>query len=833
MTTLKGHYDFKTAEPRLQAIWAEMGIHQFDPQRGGRPYTVDTPPPTVSGLIHVGHVYSYTHADIMIRYHRMKGEQVFYPFGFDDNGLPTELFTERVKGVRAGEVGRQVFIEACLSLSRDAEVRFERFWKRLGLSVDWRLCYSTIDPRSRRLSQAAFLDLYEKGYAYRQEAPTLWCPKCRTGVAQAEVDDKAGVNAAFTEIPFTLEDGSEISIATTRPELLAACVALIVHPTDDRYRPLIGGTALTPMFGVRVPIVGDQRADPEKGTGAVMCCTFGDVTDVAWCRTHEFPLRIAVTKEGRMNDLARAYAGMPIRQARAKILEDLGAAGLIRGQSQIEHTVGVHERCGTEIEYLLAYQWFIRLLENKDWFLSAGRRINWHPKHMRGRYENWIQGLNWDWNITRQRRYGVPFPVWYCRRCAKPAVATREQLPVDPQDTTPSISACPSCGSSEFDPDPDVMDTWATSSITPQICGTLLESFGISEEEFAHRYRPMTLRPNAHDIIRTWDFYTIVRSLYLTGDIPWTDVLISGHALDPEGKKISKSKLKAAEDPTPMLDQFSSDAVRYWTASVRTGSDTVISEDVFRNGNRLITKLWNAAKFALPYLDGYRPSAALPAALSSTDRWLLARLYEVIQRATKAIEDYEFAAARAEVERFFWTDLCDNYLELVKFRLYGDAEGASVSDAQREAAVYTLYHSLLSVLQMLAPFMPHITEELYLAGFCATGEAPSIHISSWPAGQDIWASAEAVRAGQVILQITDAVRRWKGERQISVGAPFAVLYINCSSELRDALENIMTDLRSATRARAIQLAPAIKDGTLRVSIKRETERPTEVFVVMS
>lgn len=818
MRALEGRYDFKTAEPRLQAEWARAGIYEFDPAGGRAPYTVDTPPPTVSGQIHIGHVYSYTQADVIIRYHRMKGEQVFYPFGFDDNGLPTERFTENAKSIRAREVGREAFIEACLALSAEVEEKFERFWKRLGLSVDWRLRYSTIDPRSRRVSQAGFIDLYEKGYVYRQEAPTLWCPECRTAVAQADVDDKAGVATAFSTIPFALEGGGEIRIATTRPELLAACVAVFVHPSDERYRSVVGEKARTPVFDLEVPILADERADPEKGTGAVMCCTFGDVTDVGWWRSHGLPLRIAITPEGRVSELAGPYAGLRIKQARAKILEDLAAAGQVLDQRTIEHTVGVHERCGTEIEYLVAGQWFVKLIENKELFLAAGRRIKWHPEYMRARYESWIEGLNWDWNISRQRYYGVPFPVWYCAACGEPVLATREQLPVDPQETGPAIESCPKCGGTDFVPETDVMDTWATSSLTPQICGTLAEPFGVSPEEFDRRYRPMTLRPNAHDIIRTWDFYTIVRSLYDYGDVPWTDVLISGHALDPAGKKISKSKLKGAQDPTPLLEQYSADAVRYWTATVRTGGDTLLSEEVFKLGSRLVTKLWNAAKLALPHLAGYRPPEKPPAGLNATDRWLLAQLHGVVERATAEMEDYEFAAAKAEAERFFWADLCDNYLELVKFRLYGDTAAALADEGAKEGARYSLYHALLAVVKLLAPFMPHITEELYLAGFAETDGAPSVHVSRWPRPDPAWASAEARSHGQAILGVADAVRRWKAERKLSVGAPVSRVVVTCPEEVCRALDEAALDLRSVTRAERLELARSPDGAELEVAV---------------
>lgn len=798
MASLEGRYDYKVAEAEVQRQWTENRIYEFDLSRGAAPaYTVDTPPPTVSGQIHVGHVYSYTQADVVIRYHRMRGEQVLYPFGFDDNGLPTERFTENSRGMRARDVGRQAFIDACLELSAEVEDKFERFWKRLGLSVDWRLRYSTIDPRSRRVSQAAFLDLYDNGHVYRQEAPTLWCPECRTAVAQADVDDKAGVSTAFSTIPFSMDDGRQIRIATTRPELLAACVAVFVHPDDDRYASYVGHTATTPLFQLPVPVLTDSHVDRQKGTGAVMCCTFGDVADVTWWRTYGLPLRIVLQPDGRLNDLAGPYAGLRVSVARARILADLQEAGLILEQRQIEHSVGVHERCGTDIEYLVAGQWFIALLSQKDWFLEAGRSIRWHPEHMRSRYESWIEGLNWDWNISRQRSYGVPFPVWYCANCAQVVTADRQSLPIDPQQAQPTVP-CPRCGSTDFVGETDVMDTWATSSVTPRICATLLDVVGIDEQEFVRRFHPMTLRPNAHDIIRTWDFYTIVRSLYASGQIPWTDVLISGHALDPAGKKISKSKLKAAEDPTAMLDTYSADAVRYWATSVRTGGDTLLSDEVMRNGGRLVTKLWNAARLVLPHLDGYTPPVTPSADLTPLDRWLLARLQWVTERATANLDAYEFAAARAEVERFFWADLCDNYLEMVKFRLYGDKEDAT--SRGRSSARYALYHSLLSVLKLLAPYLPHVTETIYRAGFAETDGSLSVHVATWPLVQPALMADDVEAFGEAALAVADQVRRWKAERQMSVGAEVARLDIRHPASLAEPLRAMETDLRSVTRA---------------------------------
>jgi valyl-tRNA synthetase len=792
---MEARYDFRSAEPRLQASWEELGTYRFDPARPGRAYTIDTPPLTVSGQIHVGHVYSYTHADVVARYRRMKGETLFYPMGYDDNGLPTERFVEKRVGRAADGEERRAFAARCREVAAEVEAGFERLWRRLGLSVDWRLRYRTIDDRSVRVAQAAFVDLHERGRVYRQEAPTLWCTECHTAVAQADVDDRPGVRAVFATLPFLLEDGRELPVATTRPELLPACVGLFVHPEDGRYRDLVGRRVRTPRFDLEVPILADPRADREKGTGAVMCCTFGDATDVAWWRAHGLPLRIAIGPDGRMTELAGRYAGMPVERARGEVLAHLGVAGCVRGQQWVEHTVGVHERCGTPVEYLVAPQRFVRLLDQKERFLEAGRAVRWHPAHMRARYESWVEGLTWDWCVSRQRRFGVPFPVWYCRGCGATVLAGRDELPVDPREGPPRAGACTGCGGA-LEGEPDVMDTWATSSLTPQICATLAPE--LPPSEFERRYRPMTLRPNAHDIIRTWDFYTIVRGLYLDGRIPWTDVLISGHSLDRRGEKISKSKVEKAEDPLGLIERFSADAVRYWATSGRAGADTVFSEEALRNGQRLATKLWNAARLVRPHLEGGWPSA-LPPDAAPTDRWLLARLAETIERATASMEGYELAAAKAEVERFFWGDLCDNYLEMVKGRLYDP------SAAGRDGARYALGQALPCVLKLLAPSMPHVTEAIYLDGFAAGEGRSSVHLSGWPEAPPGWHDAEALRVGAALVGVAEAARRWKAERKLSVASPLGSLVVRCRPDLASGVEAAGPDLRSVTRAGLIEV----------------------------
>lgn len=804
MTLVEGKYDFRSVERQLIAQWADHGTYEFNPRQQKNVFTIDTPPPTVSGQVHLGHVYSYTHADVIARFHRMSGQEVFYPFGFDDNGLPTERFTEKARKIRAREVGRGAFIEACLELSAEVESQFEQFWKRLGLSVDWRLRYSTIDPRSRRISQAAFIDLVEKGRAYRQEAPTQWCIECGTGVAQAEVEDRSGLPTLFTTIPFTLDDGTVIPVATTRPELLAACVALMIHPEDHRYQRYAGEYAYTPLFKLRVPVIADAHVDPEKGSGAVMCCTFGDIADVAWWQRYHLPLRIAITAEGRLNDLAGPYAGLRIKEARQRILKDLQDTHLVLAQQQIEHTVGVHERCGTEIEYLVAGQWFIRILDIKPRLIEAGRQIAWHPEHMRARYESWIEGLNWDWNISRQRYYGIPFPVWLCQDCGAVILARRNDLPVDPQVDSPPVSACPQCGKVSIEGEHDVMDTWATSSVTPQICGTLLEPYGISQEEFDRRFRPMTLRPNAHDIIRTWDFYTIVRSLFLLDTIPWTNVLISGHALDPEGRKLSKSRRTAAEDPTAFLEEHSADAVRYWATGVALGGDTVISTEIIRKGQRLITKLWNAARLIAPHIENFQPFAEPPATLNIIDQWLLHRLGETVAKATSFFIDYDFRSAREVTEQFFWGDLCDNYLELIKFRLYGQADG--VTPESRDACRFVLYHALLAVLKLFAPFLPFITEELYARVYShLLSTTPSIHRSMWPVAHPAWHTPSSLAIGQQLLEVVETVRRYKSERHLSMATELTALHVTLPNSAADPVRAAEVDLRSVTRAHVVKI----------------------------
>jgi valyl-tRNA synthetase len=777
---LEKRYNPKEAEPRLQEQWLKSGIYRFNPDSGRQIYSIDTPPPTVSGMIHMGHIFSYVQAEVIARYRRMTGREVFYPFCFDDNGLPSERFTEQVKGVRAQDMTRAEFVELCLEVAKDAEAQFRDLWSSFGFSCDWSLMYTTIDPWVQRLSQRSFLDLVNKKRVYRKESPTLWCPECQTAVAQAETEDKE-IPSHFHRLEFPLPDGGSIPIATTRPELIPACVAVFVNPDDTRWRHLVGKRALVPLFNREVDILADSKVAFDKGSGIVMCCTFGDTTDIEWWEQYGLDLRIILDNRGHMNENAGFLQGMYWKKARNAMVEKLAEAGLLRDGDEITHAVNVHERCGTPLEYLVNPQWFIRILDLKNELLSMGRRINWHPGHFRVRYDHWVENLKWDWCISRQRFYGVPFPVWFCADCGETVFAREEDLPVDPLVESPS-APCPSCGGTRFRPEGDVMDTWATSSLTPQI------NWKWGEADERERIYPMALRPQAHDIIRTWAFYTIVKSVLHHGTIPWSDVMISGHSLNPNRQKMSKSRGNVAGDPLAALEKFSADELRYWACSSRLGTDVVFSEDVLGEGRRLVTKLWNACRFAQGTMEGYRPSGQPE--LFPFDRWLLSRLSETVARATAGMEQYEYSICMRETEAFFWKALCDNYLEIAKGRLYGE------DPREKEAAQYTLYTALYTVLRLFAPIVVHITEELYRNLFMETEGHQSLHLAPWP--QPGETDREAMELGNRALLVIEEARRWKSENSLSMATEME--FIEAPKELKP----FQADLLSVTRAQKIR-----------------------------
>ena len=826
--SLSKRYDPQEAEPRLQASWQNAGIYHFSLPSDKPIYSIDTPPPTVSGHLHLGHCYSYTHPDLAARFWRMRGYNVFYPMGYDDNGLPTERLVEKRFGIQAARIGREAFIEKCLQVSEETEVEYQALWQRLGLSVDWRYTYRSIDANSRRVSQLSFIHLYRQGLAYRQKSPAIWCPECRTSIAQAELNDlertSEFVTLRFNFVGMGSNPGGAqdfLPIATTRPELLPACVAVFVHPQDPRYRGIAGRHVIVPLFGQRVPVLEDPAADPQKGTGAVMCCTFGDATDVTWWNTHHLPLIEVVGRDGRLTEAAGDFAGLPLEEARQSIKQVLQEKELLLSRQPTSQSVRVHERCDTPVEYILTEQWFIRVLNSKEELLKAGEGIRWHPEHMGARYRAWVENLSWDWCISRQRYFGVPFPVWYCTQCGQIVLADENSLPVDPLTSQPSLP-CPTCAGSSFIPEQDVLDTWATSSMTPQIVGRWLDRLAKSslatEEPTPDLYSqvfPFSLRPQAHDIIRTWAFYTIVKSHFHFGQLPWSHVLISGWGIAGEGMgKISKSRGGGPVSPAVMLNRYSADAIRYWAGSTNPGKDSVISEEKIQLGAKLVTKLWNVARFSERFIQGYRPPE-LPIALSPADRWILSRLQKLVRRVTSSMEAYEYATAKSEIESYFWQELADNYLEMCKQRLYEEAHPL------REGARFALYHTLLTTIKLMAPFLPHITEEIYLGLFARDPERESIHVSAWPVPDATLENDQAEALGETLVEIATAVRRYKSERNLPLGTELRRLQLVSAGGKQPAeitgsalkLDSVESDLKSITRAHIIETVDSLDAST--------------------
>ena len=754
----------KPALEGLEAKWAERwqadGTYRFDRNHTrAQVYSIDTPPPTVSGSLHVGHVFSFTHTDLIARFQRMRGKAVFYPMGWDDNGLPTERRVQNYYGVKcdpslpydpgfqppekpgkqAIAISRPNFIELCNRLTAEDEKAFEDLWRYLGLSVDWSLTYATIDRRAQRISQTAFLRLLNRGIAYQLEAPTLWDIDFRTAVAQAELEDREQPGA-YHRIRFARPGSTFVEIDTTRPELIPACVALVAHPDDARYQPLFGTEVVTPLFKVPVPVKAHPLADPEKGSGVAMICTFGDITDVTWWRELKLPVRAIIQPNGAFRPLTWGSPGwesrevaaaqavydqltnLSVTKARARIVELLKESGDLIGEPRpITHPVKFYEKGDRPLEIVTSRQWFVKTMDSREELLARGSELQWHPEFMRHRYDNWVNGLSGDWCVSRQRFFGVPFPVWYPIHAdgqidyARPIVPDESQLPMDPSsDTPPGFSQDQRNQPNGFTGDPDVMDTWATSSLTPQIAADWL-----GDPDLFARVFPMDLRPQAHDIIRTWLFTTVLRSELEHGSLPWSHTAISGFVTDPDRKKMSKSKGNVIT-PMQFLKEFGSDGVRYWAANVRPGGDGIFDVGEIKVGRRLAIKMLNAAKFALMQAEPRGPIT------EPLDRGMLSSLSTLVRESTEQFEAYDYSKVLEQSERFFWS-FCDDYLELVKGRRYGDftPEGAASANSAMLVALSTL-------LRLFAPFLPFVTDEVW-----SWWQAGSVHNAKWPTPQEV------------------------------------------------------------------------------------------------
>lgn len=782
-------YDFQKAEEEIRQFWEQEEIYKYRNGADRKVFSIDTPPPTVSGKLHIGHVFSYTQAEMIARFKRMQGYDVFYPFGFDDNGLPTERLVERDENIRANMLPRSEFRSKCMRTIGKYEDEFKRLWKRLGFSVDWSLEYQTISDLSQKISQKSFIELAKQKKAYMKEAPVLWCTECRTSIAQAELETKE-CEAAFNYLNFDTPLGS-LLIATTRPELLAGCVCIFVHPEDARYKEYVGKTARVPLYDFEIPILTEETVSPDKGTGAVMCATFGDSTDIEWYQKHGLPYKKMITPEGRIQQDTAYIGGMTIRKARAHIIELLREKGLLVKQETMNHMVAVHERCGNAVEFISSRQWYIDVLSDKERYLKAADEINWHPAHMKNRYKIWVENLKWDWCISRQRYFGVPFPVWYCRSCGSPVFAEEMQLPVNPLETRP-LYPC-SCGCSEFVPEEAVFDTWATSSVTTMINARYGEEDDISEEIF-----PMGMRCQAHEIIRTWAFYSIVKSLYHTGQLPWKDIMISGFVLAKPGEKISKSKNNASGSPMALIETHSADAIRYWAAGSKLGTDTFFSEEDLKVSRRFINKLYNAAKFAVMRLEDFRkPEEREESELLPVDRWILERVNETTAQATELLNDYEIGQARHVIDDLFWKDFCDYYIEIAKERLY---QPEKHGEAQRLSGQTALYYSLLGILKLYAIYTPFVTEAVYQDFYRKYEKELSLHQTLWETKPE---ERLYIEFGEHLKEVIANVRKDKTEKQMSMKDSIPELIITCPKRFRDFYRKSEKDIRACTGAEKI------------------------------
>lgn len=826
MKELPKKYKHLEAEQKWQEFWLKNNIYTWDPKVSREDsFVIDTPPPTVSGLLHMGHIFSYTQADFIARFQRMSGKNVFYPMGFDDNGLPTERLVEKVKKIRGGNTPREEFIATCQDVVDEAEEEFRRLFRSVALSVDWKQEYQTISKQSRKISQLSFLDLFNKDRAYRQLQPSLWDPADRTALAQADIEDKE-LGSQMNDVTFTLEDGTPVTIATTRPELLGACVAVFYHPEDERYTKYKGSTAISPLFGVKVPVLADEHVDKEKGTGLVMCCTFGDQTDIDWWKAHKLPTRVILDKAGKLCNMEEIgsddwptvdakkaqktiaeLTGLKIKAARSHILELLNDEGVLTKQEAITHAVKCAERSGTPLEILVTQQWFIKILDQKKELLKKADECEWHPHHMKVRIDQWIKGLSWDWCISRQRFFGVPFPIWYSKRPGeegKILTAHPDDLPVDPLQDSPR-----GYSKDEVEPEHDVMDTWATSSVSPQ-----LSSLGINDEHNIdidrHRHLfPADLRPQAHEIIRTWAFYTIVKAHLHEDTIPWKNLMISGWCLASDKTKMSKSKGNVVT-PVDLIEEKGADVVRYWASTSHLGTDTAYSEDVLKIGKKLVNKIWNASKFAslqLSKIDG-TPSTAKAdydkgIITETLDIWILTRLHKATLKATTEFHQFEYCRAREAIEDFFWNDFCDNYLEMAKTRSYGEHE--NVNSTQQQSAIYTIYHVVETFLRLFAPIVPHVCEELYSHIFDDKFDKDGsiCRVGSWPQTDDYPTSITEETIGKQTVQILNAVRKLKADKNVSIKWPITTLTI-CGKET-EKLQPILQDLGFVTSSQHIKL----------------------------
>ena len=816
MKELQKKYNFIDTEKKWQKYWLDNKIYSFDEKDNdiNNIYSIDTPPPHVSGVLHMGHIFGYSQMDIIARFQRISGKNVFFPVGYDDNGLPSERYVEKKIGKKSKEIDRSEFIKICDKEIQDAEQLIENLFIRASYSFDFDKKYRTVSNISSTISQMSFLDLYNKGLVYRKEELVIWDVIDQTALAQSELEDK-DFESQMNYLKFTTTKGKIIEIMTTRPELLPACVAVMCHPDD--INNIDDNFLITPL-GIKVPLIADDKVEKDKGTGFVMCCTFGDQTDIEWWKKYNLDLKIIINEVGRIkidnikNSIKREYwelDGLKIKDARLKILELLENNGFItRKPQKIIHSVKIGERSKFPVEFLVTKQWFIKILENKNKLHEQTDKIEWKPDWMKARLHNWIDGVSWDWCISRQRFFGIPIPVWYSKRKGeegKIIIPSKEQLPIDPTKSIPEGYT-----RDEVEPEIDIFDTWATSSISPQLSTLgITDELNIDEKRFNKLKIPFNLRSQGHDIIRTWAFYTIIKSLYHNKSIPWETIMVNGWCLSSDGTKMSKS-VGNVIDPIKIFDKFGSDAIRYWTANSTLGMDTNYLEDTVKTGQKLITKIFNCAKFAEIHFKNIKDqSKTLEEDLKNTnifeimDIWLINKLNEVLEIYSKNFYNYEYNKALEVLEDFFWNNFCDNYLEIVKIRCYG-AFGIKYKDIKLNekeieivtktqiSAIKTIYHVFNAILKLFSPFLPVITEEIYHCLYeDEFNKKGSIHCrGNLPKIKYFGDKKEIEDIGNMVLKVISDVRKYKSERNMSIKDSLETVDIYSNIGLNNVIEDI-------------------------------------------
>ncbi len=766
-------YDPSSIESRWQQSWKEWEIYRFDPDSDKPIYSIDNPPRYTSGSLHLGHATGYSLIDFSARYRRMRGHNVFFPLCFDVNGTPTEVRVEKLHGINKLDLPREEYRKLCSDYANGFIEEMTRHFEMLGESMDPSIYYQTDAEYYRRVTQISFIKLFKKGLVYKGDFPVNWCPRCMTALADAEVEHQENMTK-LNYIPFQVEGSDEeMIVATTRPELLCTCQVVAVHPEDEAKAHLIGKEVITPLYERRVKVIADPKVDPEYGTGNVMICTIGDRDDLEWVMKYNLPMEQAIDEHGRMNALS-GYEGLTVVEAREAVIEDLRKAGLLRKQKDNPQNLSICWRCHTGVEYLQVPQWFLKTLDFRDKVLERADEVRWFPEFMKIRLQDWVNSLEWDWILSRQRIFATPIPLWECEDCDEVVLAEEEQCYVDPTLHEPPVKECPSCGGA-LKGCTDVFDTWMDSSGS-----ALYNCFWERDDDLFKRMFPMSMRPQSHDIIRTWAFYTLLRTEQIAESIPWEDVMINGFIMSPDGTPMHSS-LGNVIDPIPILEEYGADALRYYACTCALGIDHAFREKDVVRGRRLCNKIYNIGRYVGRRFES-KPER--PESLRASDRWILSRFSETVRRCGAFFDEYQFDRAMREAESFAWHEFADHYIEMSKGR-------------EDDAVGYTLYTVLLGVVKLLAPFLPHVTEEVYQSYFREHEGDQSVHVSAWP--EPVLDDEEALITGESLKEVIAAIRSWKAESKMALNAPLRLVELIGPAALRleEGREDIMDTVKAS------------------------------------